>query len=243
MSSSDKACKYKEEIDNLKRCLNNSHLEEALNEMALSKQCLINDLHQTIFVNDKLSRKLDRQRHYFTEENELLKLEMERLRLYLQSIQRSLHVSTRKLARHTRGCAATRIRMGAMFLRMRSTKRQYKRRWNSYQQMCLQFAAYIREQNCYMVDAVEAKLSNESITACHRQYLELLTRCSQLLHENMNLRLLASNRRDEHQPRSDRIGGGGVVGTSEEERGTSGSDETVFRTYIKGPRKQRCQSV
>lgn len=61
-----------------------------------------------------------------------------------------------------------------------------------------------------MVDAVEAKLSNESITACHRQYLELLTRCSQLLHENMNLRLLASNRREEHPLRS------GVVGTSEE---------------------------
>lgn len=98
-----------------------------------------------------------------------------------------------------RGCAGTRFRLGEMFLRMRSTKRRYERRRNRYQQMCLEFAANVREQNRYMLAAVEAKLSNESITTCHRQYLDLLTRCSQLLHENMNLRLLAMNKLDEEE--------------------------------------------
>lgn len=117
-----------------------------------------------------------------------------------------------------RGCAGTRFRLGEMFLRMRSTKRRHERRRNRYQQMCFQFAAYVREQNRYMLAAVEAKLSNESITACHRQYLDLLTRCSQLLHENMNLRLLAMNQLDEDEDQPNR---------------GSGSETTVGKTFEK----------
>nr|XP_019548506.2 uncharacterized protein LOC109418730 [Aedes albopictus] len=250
MSPSDKTDQtqnLREELTNLKENLRQSqsdieYLKEKLNEMALSKQYLINDLHQTIFINDKLSRKLSRQRHYFTEENELLKLEMERIKLYLQSQQRSLHASNRKIARHMRGCAGTRFRLGEMFLRMRSTKRRYERRRNRYQQMCLEFAANVREQNRYMLAAVEAKLSNESITTCHRQYLDLLTRCSQLLHENMNLRLLAMNKLDEEERPPHKVRAE-VVEISEPDHTSTGSDETIFKTYIKTPKKQRRQSV
>lgn len=104
------------------------------------------------------------------------------------------------------GCAGTRFRLGEMFLRMRSTKRWYETRRNRYQKMCLEFAARVREHNRYMLAVVEAKLSEDSITTCHRQYLDLLTRCSQLLHENMNLRLLAMNKLDEEEHPPRRIG-------------------------------------
>ncbi|XP_065078937.1 uncharacterized protein LOC135701917 [Ochlerotatus camptorhynchus] len=250
MSPSDKKHSLKKELAHMRESLNDSHteiqnLKEILNEMTLSKQYLINELHETQFTNVKLVRRLDKQRDSFAEENELLKLEMGRIKSSLKLMQRSLHVSNRKLARHMRGCAGTRFRLGEMFLRMRSTKRRHERHRNRYQQMCLQFAAYVREQNRYMLAAVEAKLSNESISACHRQYLDLLTRCSQLLHENMNLRLLAMNQSDEaeDQPNRGSDGESTVGETVEKNQDTTESEETIFKKYIKAPERQRHHSI
>uniref|UniRef100_A0A8D8JM47 (northern house mosquito) hypothetical protein n=2 Tax=Culex pipiens TaxID=7175 RepID=A0A8D8JM47_CULPI len=122
---------------------------------------------------------------------------MNRIGKTLEGLQNSLRTSNRQMARHMQRCSNVRSRLGTIFLRMWSTKQWHLGARNRYQRMCLQFAEYVREQNRYLQATVDAKLSVESIASCHRQYLNLLTRCSQLLHENMGLRLLAVRARDE----------------------------------------------
>ncbi|XP_055601336.1 uncharacterized protein LOC129750131 isoform X2 [Uranotaenia lowii] len=185
--------------DSLRHTLaENEELKDLINEMVLDKQTLKNDLFTSKVINEKLVTKIDRQRDRFNEYYEESQAEMQDIKMTLGLMQ-SLHVSNRKLARHMSRCARTRFRLGAMFLRMRSTKRRCESSQNRYQQMCFQFASYVREQNLYLSAVTEAKMDSESISSCHGQYLDLLTRCSQLLHENMNLRLLAMAQKDENR--------------------------------------------
>ncbi|XP_058837026.1 uncharacterized protein LOC131693320 [Topomyia yanbarensis] len=220
-------------------------LKEALNEMILAKQCLTNELYTTRLSNVKFAKKLDRQRDYFLAKDEALQLEMKQIKSTLQSMKRSLQASNGKLVRHLRRCAGTRFRLGTMFLRMRSTKRWHEKRRNRYQQMCFQFAAYVQEQNRYMQAIVHTQLSCESITTSHRQYFDLLTRCSQLLHENMNLRLLFMNKLDDN--RVDSPGKSETTPYSDiaedEKIFESGSEETIFSISAKSSMRQRSKSV
>ncbi|XP_058457358.1 uncharacterized protein LOC131434557 [Malaya genurostris] len=221
-------------------------LRVALKEMVYAKQCLLNELCTTRLTNEKLSKQLDKQRNFFLAKDEALQLEMREIKSALQSMKSSLQRSNRKLARHMRGCANTRFRLGAMFLRMRSTKHWHEKRRNRYQKMCFQFAAYVQEQNRYMQTVVHTQLSGESITTSHRQYLDLLTRCSQLIHENMNLRLLFMNKLDERGIASYRNSAPASPDSSkmEDERDfDSGSEATVFCIAPKYFVRQRFHSV
>ncbi|XP_039445652.1 uncharacterized protein LOC120425272 isoform X1 [Culex pipiens pallens] len=186
----------KHELQELKESLNqaeceNLRLKELLKEMALAKQTLANELWGAQSENAKLTKKLSKQKHIFTVHAKTQSIEMNRIGKTLEGLQNSLRTSNRQMARHMQRCSSVRSRLGTIFLRMWSTKQWHLGDRNRYQRMCLQFAEYVREQNRYLQATVDAKLSVESIASCHRQYLNLLTRCSQLLHENMGLRLLA----------------------------------------------------
>ncbi|XP_055631791.1 uncharacterized protein LOC129771784 isoform X3 [Toxorhynchites rutilus septentrionalis] len=225
MSARDKIAYLRKELSHAKDALCRSgeeieKLKQLLNEMTLGKQDVLNELHTTQQVNTRLARRLDKHRYYLSTLTNEFQYEMK---------QKSLRVSNRKLTHHMQYCVRTRFQLGKMFFRMRSTKQWCEKQRNRYQQMCFQFAEFVREQNRNMQSIVETKLSNESISMCHRQYLDLLTRCSLLLHENMNLRLLSMHKLDEQEQSSS--GGMDVPGSpanyvlSGSEKECAGADE------------------
>ncbi|XP_055631789.1 uncharacterized protein LOC129771784 isoform X1 [Toxorhynchites rutilus septentrionalis] len=252
MSARDKIAYLRKELSHAKDALCRSgeeieKLKQLLNEMTLGKQDVLNELHTTQQVNTRLARRLDKHRYYLSTLTNEFQYEMKQVRSILKSMQvtsflfprticfetkffqKSLRVSNRKLTHHMQYCVRTRFQLGKMFFRMRSTKQWCEKQRNRYQQMCFQFAEFVREQNRNMQSIVETKLSNESISMCHRQYLDLLTRCSLLLHENMNLRLLSMHKLDEQEQSSS--GGMDVPGSpanyvlSGSEKECAGADE------------------
>ncbi|XP_055535795.1 uncharacterized protein LOC129724699 [Wyeomyia smithii] len=253
MSSNGKISNLKHELQNVKELLHCSEMEKselkaAIKEMALGKQYLTNELCATQMMNTKLAKRIDKQRDYFQRKDATMQRELKQIKSSLQSMQRSLHLSNGKLARHMRHCAGTRYCLGAMFLRMRSTKLWHEKRRDRYQQVCFQFAEYVREQNRYMEDVAAVKLSYESITTCHRQYLDLLTRCSQLLHENMNLRLLSLDgfeKREEYMKGKFNVQKVDSTGELESDKDdvASGTLETTYMTTSKSTVRQRSSSV